>query len=125
MDFVVDLPRAPGGQDFIWVVIDRLTKRAHFLPFHITDPVPKLAEMYDRDIIRLYGVPASIVSDRDARFTSQFWKCLQSALGTKLNMSTAFHPHTDGQSERTIQILEDMLRLCDLTSKVTRLNIYL
>jgi len=101
MDFVV------GGQDSIWVVIDRLTKSAHFLPFHMTDPVPKLAEIYVRDIVRLHGVPVSIVSDRDARFT----------LRSKLNMSTAYHPQNDGQSERTIQILEDMLRLCVLDFK--------
>jgi hypothetical protein len=109
MDFVVGLPKAPGGQDSIWVVIDRLTKSAHFIPFHITDPVPKLAEMYIRDVARLHGVPVSIVSDRDSR--------LQDALGTKLNISTAYHPQTDGQSERTIQILEDMLRLCVLDFK--------
>jgi len=72
MDIVVGLPKAPGGQDSIWVVIDILTKSAHFIPFHITDSVPKLAEMYIRDIVRLHGVPASIVSDRDSRFTSRF-----------------------------------------------------
>jgi hypothetical protein len=72
MDFVVGLPKAPGGQDSIWVVIDKLTKSVHFLPFHITNPMLKLAEMYVRDIVRLHGVPISIVSDRDARFTSQF-----------------------------------------------------
>jgi len=99
MDFVVGLPKAPGGQDSIWVVIDRLTKSAHFIPFHITDLVPKLAEMYIRDIVKLHGVPVSIVSGRDSRFTSRFWKCLQDALGTKLNISTAYHPQTDGQSE--------------------------
>jgi hypothetical protein len=66
------LPKAPGGQDSIWVVIDKLTKSVHFLPFHITNPMLKLAEMYVRDIVRLHGVPISIVSDRDARFTSQF-----------------------------------------------------
>jgi len=72
MGFVVGLPKAPGGQDSIWVVIDKLTKSAHFLPFHITNLVPKLAEMYVRDIIRLHGVPVSVVSDRDTRFTSRF-----------------------------------------------------
>jgi len=86
MDFVVGLPKAPSGQDSIWVVIDKLTKSAHFIPFHITNSVPKLAEIYIRDIARLHGVPVSIVSDRDSRFTSKFWKCLQSALGTKLNI---------------------------------------
>jgi hypothetical protein len=117
MDFVVGLPKAPSGQDSIWVVIDRLTKSAHFIPFHITDSVPKLAEMYIRDIVKLHGVPVSIVSDRDSRFTSRFWKCLQDVLGPKLDISTAYHPQTDRQSERTIQILEDMLRLCVLDFK--------
>jgi len=117
MDFVVGLPKPPGGQDSIWAVIYQLTKSAHFIPFHITDPVPKLAEIYIRDIVRLHGVPVSIVSDRDSRFTSRFWKCLQDALGTMLNISTAYHPQTDGQSERTIRILEDMLRLCVLDFK--------
>jgi len=82
MDFVVGLPKAPGGQDSIWFVIDRLNKSAHFVPFHITDSVPKLAEMYIRDIVRLHGVPVSIVFDRNSCFTSRFWKCLQDALGT-------------------------------------------
>jgi len=100
----------------IWVVIDRLTKSAHFIPFHIIDFVPKLAKMYIRDIVRLHGVPVSIVSDRDSRFTSRFWKCLHE-LGTNLNINTAYHPQTDGQSWRTIQILEDMLRLCVLDFK--------
>jgi len=117
MDFVVGLPKVTGGQDSIWLMIDKLTKRAHFIPFHITDSVPKLAEMYIRDIVRLHGVPASIVFDRDSRFTSRLWKCLQNALGTKLNISTAYHPQIDGQSERTIKILLDMLRLCELNYK--------
>jgi hypothetical protein len=117
MDFVVGLPKTLNGHDAIWVVIDRLTKSAHFIPIKITDPVPKLAELYIREIVRLHGIPASIVSDRDARFTSRFWQCLQDAMGTKLTLSTAYHPQTDGQSERTIQILEDMLRLCVLDFK--------
>jgi len=73
MDFVVRLPKTLNGHDAIWVVIDRLTKSAHFIPIKITDPVPKLAELYIRKIVRLHGIPASIVSDRDARFTSRFW----------------------------------------------------
>jgi hypothetical protein len=117
MDFVVGLPRAPSGQDAIWVIVDRLTKSAHFVPFKITDSMQKLAELYIREIVRLHGVPVSIVSDRDPRFTSKFWKRLQEAMGTKLNFSTAYHPQTDGQSERTIRILEDMLRLCVLDFK--------
>ena len=77
----------------------------------------KLAKLYVKDIFRLHGAPITIVSDRDPRFTSRFWPSLQNAMGTKLNFSTAFHPQTDGQSERTIQILEDMLRSCVLEFK--------
>jgi len=117
MDFVVGLPKAPSGQDALWVIIDRLTKSAHFLPIKVTDKLDKLAELYVREIVKLHGVPVSIVSDRDPWFTSRFWDRLQSAMGTKLNFSTAYHPQTDGQSERTIQTLEDMLRLCVLDFK--------
>nr|GEU37717.1 putative reverse transcriptase domain-containing protein [Tanacetum cinerariifolium] len=85
IDFVLGLPRTPSGYDSIWVIVDRLTK---------------------------HGVPVLIISDRDSLFTSRFWKTLQEALGTQLNMSTAYHPKTDGQSERMIQTLEDMLRAC-------------
>ncbi|KAA3470147.1 reverse transcriptase [Gossypium australe] len=114
MDFVTGLPLSPGKKDAIWVVVDRLTKLAHFVPVRIDYSLDKLAELYIAEIVRLHGVPLSIVSDRDPRFTSQFWKKLQEALGTKLHFSTAFHPQTDGQSERIIQILEDMLRCCIL-----------
>jgi hypothetical protein len=77
----------------------------------------KLAELYVREIIRLHGVPISIVLDCNPRFTSRFWEKLQNAMGTKLNFSTAYHPQTDGQSEKTISTLEDMLRLCMLDFK--------
>jgi hypothetical protein len=117
MDFVVGLPKAPSRQDVIWVIIDRLMKCAHFLPIKVTDSMDKLAELYVREIVRLHGVPISIVSDRDPRFTSRFWEKLQSAMRTKLNFSTAYHQQTYGQSERTIQTLEDMLRLCVLDFK--------
>ncbi|WRX30253.1 Reverse transcriptase domain - like 10 [Theobroma cacao] len=101
-------------KDAIWVIVDRLTKSAHFLAVHSTYSIEKLAQLYIDEIVRLHGVPVSIVSDRDPRFTSQFWPKFQEALGTKLKFSTAFHPQTDGQSERTIQTLEDMLRACDI-----------
>ncbi|KAL8134287.1 hypothetical protein AgCh_009360 [Apium graveolens] len=114
MDFVTQLPRTFKKNDVIWVVVDRLTKSAHFLPIKETTPVHELAEILQRDIVRLHGVPVSIVSDRDTRFTSRFWKGFQQAWGTRLNFSTAYHPQTDGQSERTIQTLEDMLRACAL-----------
>jgi hypothetical protein len=99
------------------VIVDRLTKCVHFLPIKITYSTDKLAELYMREIVRLHGVPISIMSDRDPWFTSRFWEKLQSAMGIKLNFSTAYHPQTDGQSERTIQTLEDMLRLCVLDFK--------
>ncbi|KAI5348622.1 hypothetical protein L3X38_001509 [Prunus dulcis] len=117
MDFVFKLPRTPRGHDGIWVIMDRLTKSAHFLPIKETYSLTRLAKLFVDEIVRLHGAPVSIVSDRDARFTSRFWKCLQKAMGTRLQFSTAFHPQTDGQSERTIQTLEDMLRSCVLQMK--------
>ncbi|KAL0445246.1 UNVERIFIED_CONTAM: Transposon Ty3-G Gag-Pol polyprotein [Sesamum latifolium] len=117
MDFVVGLPRTLRKHDAIWVIVDRLTKSAHFLPIRQGDSLDKLAELYVAEIVRLHGVPVSIVSDRDPRFTSRFWGSLQRALGTKLHFSTAFHPQTDGQSERTIQTLEDMMRACTMEFK--------
>ncbi|KAK4383424.1 Transposon Tf2-11 polyprotein [Sesamum angolense] len=98
-------------------VVDRLTKSAHFLPIRLGDSLDKLAELYVSEIVRLHGVPVSIVSDRDPRFTSRFWEVYKGHLGTKLHFSTAFHPQTDGQSERTIQTLEDMMRACIMEFK--------
>ncbi|KAI5339223.1 hypothetical protein L3X38_018495 [Prunus dulcis] len=117
MDFVFKLPRTSKGHDGIWVIVDRLTKSAHFLPIKETYSFTRLAKLFVDEIVRLHGAPVSIVSDRDARFTSRFWKCLQEAMGARLQFSTAFHPQTDGQSERTIQTLEDMLRSCVLQMK--------
>ena len=99
------------------MIVDRLTKSAHFLPVNVEDSLEKLAKLYVDEIVRLHGVPVSIVSDRDPRFTSRFWPSLQTALGTRQHFSTAFHPQTDGQSERTIQTLEDMLRACVMEFK--------
>ncbi|EOY26510.1 DNA/RNA polymerases superfamily protein [Theobroma cacao] len=112
MDFVLGLPRTQSGKDAIWVIMGRLTKSAHFLAIHSTYSIERLARLYIDEVVRLHGVPVSIVSDRDPRFTSRFWPKFQEALGTKLRFSTAFHPQIDGQSERTIQTLEDMLRAC-------------
>ncbi|RVW46257.1 Transposon Ty3-I Gag-Pol polyprotein [Vitis vinifera] len=114
MDFVIGLPRTLGGNNAIWVIVDRLTKSAHFLPMKVNFSLDRLASLYVKEIVRMHGVPVSIVSDRDPRFTSRFWHSLQKALGTKLSFSTAFHPQTDGQSERIIQVLEDLLRACIL-----------
>ncbi|GJZ88120.1 putative reverse transcriptase domain-containing protein [Tanacetum coccineum] len=112
MDFVTKLPKSSQGYDTIWVIVDRLTKSAIFVPMRETDPLEKLARMYLKEVVTRHGIPVSIICDRDPRFTSNFWKSLQKALGTNLDMSTAYHPQTDGQSERTIQTLEDMLRAC-------------
>ncbi|KAL4026717.1 hypothetical protein IC575_015156 [Cucumis melo] len=113
MDFITGLPKTLKGYTVIWVVVDRLTKSAHFVPGNPLTPPRSGAIIYD-EIVRLHGVPVSIISDRDARFTSKFWKGLQLALGTRLDFSTAFHPQTDGQTERLNQILKDMLRACVL-----------
>ncbi|WVZ52689.1 hypothetical protein U9M48_003726 [Paspalum notatum var. saurae] len=112
MDFIVGLPRTQSGFDSIWVVVDRLTKVAHFIPVKTTYSGAKLAELYMSRIVCLHGVPKKIVSDRGTQFTSHFWKRLHESMGTKLNFSSAYHPQTDGQTERTNQILEDMLRAC-------------
>ncbi|GJR72165.1 putative reverse transcriptase domain-containing protein [Tanacetum coccineum] len=106
MDSVLGLPRTPSGYESIWVIVDRLTKYAHFLLMKKTDSIEKLAQLYLKEIVCKHGVPTSIISDRDSLFTSRFWKSLQEAMGTQLDMSTAYHPETDGQSERTIQTLK-------------------
>ncbi|GJZ71570.1 putative reverse transcriptase domain-containing protein [Tanacetum coccineum] len=112
MDFVTKLPKTSTGHDAIWVIVDRLTKSAHFIPIRATDSMETLTRLYIKEIVSRHGVPISIISDRDSHFTSRFWQSLQNALGTQLDMSTTYHPETDGQSERTIQTLEDMLRAC-------------
>ncbi|GKB25020.1 putative reverse transcriptase domain-containing protein [Tanacetum coccineum] len=112
MDFVTKLPKMTYGQDTIWVIVDRLTKSAHFLTMKETDSIEKLTRQYLKEVVSRHGVPVLIISDRDSKFMSHFWKSLNEALGTQLDMSTAYHPQTDGQSERTIQTLEDMLPAC-------------
>jgi hypothetical protein len=114
MDFIVGLPRTPAGYDSIWVIVDRLTKVAHFIPVRTNYTGAKLAELYMTRIVCLHGVPKKTVSDRGSQFTSRFWKKLHESLDTKLNFSSAYHPQTDGQTERTNQVLEDMLRACAL-----------
>ena len=112
MDFVVGLPLTGRKHDSVWVVVDRLTKSAHFLPVKTNYSLDKLTELCIKEIVQLHEIPISIILDRDSRFTSRFWGKIQEALGTRLNFSTAFHLQTDGQSERVIHILEDMLRSC-------------
>ncbi|WVZ83445.1 hypothetical protein U9M48_030591 [Paspalum notatum var. saurae] len=115
MDFIVGLPRTQKGYDSIWVIIDRLTKSAHFLPVKTHYTAATYAELYISRIVSLHGVPQTINSDRGLLFVSCFWEQLQTALGTNLIRSSAYHPQTSGQVERVNQILEDMLRACALT----------
>ncbi|GJY37944.1 putative reverse transcriptase domain-containing protein [Tanacetum coccineum] len=112
MDFITKLPKTAAGYDSIWVIVDRLTKSAHFLPMKETDSTEKLTRLYMKEIVARHGISVSIIFDRDSHFTSRVWQSLHKALGTQLDLSTAYHPQTDGQSERTIQTLEDMLRAC-------------
>ena len=102
MDFVTHLLRTLWRHNVVWVIVDRLTKSAHFLTVWITSTLEELYRLYIREIVRLHGVPVSIMSDRYPRFMTHFWKSFQKAMGTWLMMSTAFHPQTDGQLERTI-----------------------
>nr|GEV41521.1 putative reverse transcriptase domain-containing protein [Tanacetum cinerariifolium] len=106
------LPKSSQGYDTIWVIVDRLTNYAIFVPMRETNPMEKLATMYLKEVVVRHGIPISIICDHDPRFASNFWKSLQKALGTSLDMSTTHHPETNGQSERTIQTIEDMLRAC-------------
>ena len=113
MDFISGLPVCQG-KDWIWVIVDKLTKSAHFIPVKGTTTASQYAEIYVKEIVKLHGVPKNIISDRGSVWTSQFWKAFMKDLGTELRMSSAFHPQTDGQTERVNQVLEDMLRACVL-----------
>ncbi|GKB56805.1 putative reverse transcriptase domain-containing protein [Tanacetum coccineum] len=108
MDFITKLPRTSSGYDTIWVIVDHLTKSAHFLSMRENDSMDKLTRLYVKEVVTRHGILVSIICDRDGRFTSQFWRSFQKALGTRLDMSTAYHLQTDGQSKRTIQTLEDI-----------------
>jgi hypothetical protein len=114
MDFVVGLPKTSKGYDSIWVIVDRLTKTAHFLPVKVKYPVITYAELYIACILSLHGVPKTIVSDQGPQFVSKFWEELHKSLDTKLLHSSAYHPQTSRQTERVNQILEVMLRACVL-----------
>jgi hypothetical protein len=113
MDFVDGLPLS-HNKDRIWVVVDRLTKSAHFIPVRSTNSVEELADIYIDNVVKYHGAPVSVVTDRGTEFTSKLWKAVQNSFKTKTNFSTAFHPQTDGQTERVNQVLEDMLRMCIL-----------
>ncbi|GKF88267.1 putative reverse transcriptase domain-containing protein, partial [Tanacetum coccineum] len=102
MDFVTKLPRTSSGLDTIWVIVDRLTKSALFLPMHEDYKMERLARLYLNEIVARHGVPISIIPDHDSCFTSRVWQSMQEALKTRLDISTAYHPQTDGQNEHTI-----------------------
>nr|GEW59023.1 reverse transcriptase domain-containing protein [Tanacetum cinerariifolium] len=123
MDFVTKLPKMAVGQDTIWIIVDRLTKSSHFLPMREDDTLEKLTRQYLKEVVSKHGVPVSIISDRNGKITSHFWKSLNKALGTQFDMSTAYHPEIDGQSERTIQTLEDMLRARVLEFRKGKANV--
>jgi hypothetical protein len=110
MDFIVGLPLTARKKDSIWVIVDRLTKTAHFIAIHTTYLVQQYAELYMDQIVRLQGIPKTIVSDRRTQFVARFWEQLHEFLGTKLIRSSSYHPQTDGQTERINQNFEDMLR---------------
>jgi len=112
MDFITGLPRSRRQHDSIWVIVNKISKSAHFLPVKTTHSTEDYAKLYLQKVVRLHGVSVSIISDKGTQFTAQFWKSFQKGLGSKMNLSTAFHPQTDGQAERTIQTLEYMLRAC-------------
>ena len=110
MYFVVGLPRTRRQHNSIWVIVDRLTKSAHFIPVKSTYRGEDYARLYIAEIVRWHGIPVYIISDRGVQFTSHFWRSFQKSLGMQVKLSTAFHPQTDGQAGHTIQTLKDMLR---------------
>jgi hypothetical protein len=117
MNFILGLPKTSTREDSIWVVVDQLTKSAHFIPIKVKDPMDKLARLFVHNVVCLHGLPSTNILDRDSHFTLRFWQSLQKKMGKELMFSTTFHPQIDGLSERTNQILEDMLRACVLEFK--------
>eukprot|EP00253_Pinus_taeda_P007770 PITA_07770 len=124
MDFITGLPKTKRNNDSIMVVVDKLSKVAHFIPVQSTYKAVQIAHVFMQNIFRLHGLPKTIISDRDVKFTSAFWRALFAELGTQLNFSTAYHPQTNGQTERVNQIVEDMLRAC-VMQKPTQWEDYL
>jgi hypothetical protein len=111
MDFITGLPTSTKQNDAIMVVVDKLSKSTHFIPVNSTCKAIDVTQVFMKEIFKLHGMPKEIMSDRDTKFTSNFWKSLMVGLETKLLFSTAYHPQTDGQTKRVNQILEDMLRM--------------
>ena len=112
MEFIVGFPRTYKKNYYIWVIVDRFTKSAHFIPVKSTNTAEQYARIYISEIVSLHGIPLSIILDRGAQFTSHFWKAFQKGLGTHVKLSTSFHRQTDGQAKCTIKTLEDMFRAC-------------
>ena len=110
MDFITGLPKTKRNNDSIMVVVDKLSKAAHFIPVQSTYKAAQIAHVFMQNVFKLHGLPKTIISDRDVKFTSAFWRTLFAELGTQLNFSTTYHPQTDGQTERVNQVVEDMLR---------------
>jgi hypothetical protein len=113
-DFIVGLPMTTHKFDSIWVIIDRLSKSAHFIPVNTNYKVQKYVEIYIARVLCLHGVPETIISDPGSQFIARFWEQLHASLGTHLIHSSTYHPQTDGQTKQVNQILEDMLRACIL-----------
>lgn len=117
IEFVIGFPCTHRQHDFILVIVDRITKSAHFLPVQTSYSAEDYARIYLRELVKLHGLPLTIISGRGTQFTSHFWKAFQKGFGTRVYLNTNFHMQTDGQIERTIQTLEDMLRACVIDCK--------
>lgn len=124
MDFITGFPQTKKNNDSIMVVVDKLSKAAHFIPIQSTYKAMKIAHIFMQNVFKLHGLLKIIISDRDVKFTSTFWRAFFTELGTQLNFSTAYHPQTDSQRERVNQVVEDMLRAC-VMQKPTQWEEYL